>query len=134
MEGRALLEEIFMYEIKIISHFSAAHQLKDFTGRCERLHGHNWKVEAYLRGKELNKDGMLLDFRILKDTLNRVLNRFDHQFLNELPEFKDRPPSTENIAHLIFKRLKEELHFENVRVSKVSVWESEDSCATYQED
>jgi len=134
MEGRAFLEETFMYEIKIISSFSAAHQLKDFTGRCERLHGHNWKVEVYLMGKELNRDGMLLDFRILKDILNRVLNRFDHQFLNELPEFKDRPPSTENLAHLIFKRLKEGLHFEKIRVSKVSVWESEDSCAIYQED
>ena len=71
-----------MFELKIVSQFSAAHQLRDFHGECEQLHGHNWKVEVYVSGNRLGKDGLLMDFRLIKGATENVLNELDHKFLN----------------------------------------------------
>jgi len=120
-----------MYELKVISHFSAAHRLKDFKGNCERLHGHNWKIEVYVTSSSLNKVGLVLDFGIIKQKTQEVLKGLDHQYLNELPAFAHRNPSSENIAQFIFDELNKSVDTVNVQVSKVAVWESENACATY---
>jgi 6-pyruvoyltetrahydropterin/6-carboxytetrahydropterin synthase len=122
-----------MYELKIISQFAAAHQLREFEGACEKLHGHNWKVEVYVTGKKLEKNGLLIDFRMIKDATKRVLDRLDHKFLNELEPFTSLNPSSENIACHIFKSLSRELDDDTVKITKVTAWESDSACASYME-
>jgi len=122
-----------MYELKVISQFAAAHQLREFEGGCEKLHGHNWKIEVYICGERLGKDGLLVDFRVVKAATRKALGELDHKFLNELESFKSINPSSENIARLIFKILSDELSGEGVTVSKVTAWESDTACATYLE-
>ena len=122
-----------MYELKIISRFAAAHQLRDFVGKCEELHGHNWKIEVYVIGNRLGKDGLLIDFGLIKKEAEQALNELDHKFLNELESFKTINPSSENIARHIFRSLGKELNNKNVRVSRVTAWESDTACATYME-
>jgi len=122
-----------MYELKIISQFAAAHQLRDFKGGCENLHGHNWKIEVFVTGQKLKKNGLIIDFRVIKDATKKVLDELDHKFLNELDAFKTLNPSSENISCHIFKLLSQELNDGDVKVSKVTAWESDSSCATYME-
>lgn len=119
-----------MFELKITDHFAAAHQLKMVAEKCENLHGHNWKVEAYVVGDALNAAGVLVDFGELKAYLDDIMNRLDHKFLNELSLF-DGNPSSENIAKYIADELQVSLPDDGVRVSRVAVWESENACATY---
>ena len=120
-----------MYELKIISQFGAAHQLRDFGGKCENLHGHNWKIEVYVTGDRLDNAGLLLDFGVLKKATQNILETLDHQFLNELEYFKDINPSSENIARYIYEALKKDWNPEGVKISKVTAWESDTACATY---
>lgn len=120
-----------MYEIKVITHFAAAHQLRNFRGKCEQLHGHNWKVEVVLRGESLNDEGLLIDFQELRDITNGILEELDHSFLNELPTFKDQNPSSENIAAYIFKELRHRLDGNHIDITKVTAWESDSACASY---
>lgn len=122
-----------MYELKILSHFSAAHQLMDFEGGCERLHGHNWKIEVHVVGRNLKKNGLVIDFRVVKEATKRVLDELDHNFLNELDAFKTLNPSSENISCYVFKALSRELNSNDVTVSKVTAWESDSACASYME-
>jgi len=122
-----------MYELKISSQFAAAHQLREFEGGCERLHGHNWKIEVTIQGERLGKDGLLIDFRVVKEATMKALGELDHRFLNELAPFKAVNPSSENIACHIFKTLSRELNAEDIKVSKVTAWESDSACATYLE-
>lgn len=122
-----------MYELRVVTQFAAAHQLRDFGGKCENLHGHNWKVEVYVTGDRLEDNGLLIDFRLIKDATKRVLDELDHKFLNELDPFKTMNPSSENIALYIFGSLSQELNNENVKVSKVTAWESDTACASYSE-
>jgi len=120
-----------MYELKIISHFAAAHQLRDIGGKCEDLHGHNWKVEVYVSGRELDDNGLLIDFKIIKDKTKMILEGLDHKFINELSYFNKVNPSSENLARYIFDSLSHEINDNHIRVSRVSAWESETACATY---
>ncbi len=122
-----------MYELKIISNFAAAHQLREYGGECENLHGHNWKIEVYVIGEKLGDDGLLIDFRLIKRASEKVMGGLDHKFLNDVEHFKTINPSSENIARYIFESLKRALNNENVRVSKVSAWESDSACASYVE-
>jgi 6-pyruvoyltetrahydropterin/6-carboxytetrahydropterin synthase len=121
-----------MYELRVITHFAAAHQLRDYDGACERLHGHNWKVEVFITGPELRHDGLLLDFKEIKQATQGVLERLDHQFLNKIEPFGSLNPSSENIARHIFDVLSSELNQGDVKVSRVTAWESETACATYR--
>ncbi|MFW6115309.1 MAG: 6-carboxytetrahydropterin synthase QueD [Thermodesulfobacteriota bacterium] len=123
-----------MYEVKVITHFAAAHQLRNFKGKCEQLHGHNWKVEAGLRGESLTDEGLLIDFGEVRAITNEILNELDHSFLNELPAFQDQNPSSEHIAAYIFKELRRRLSESKVSVSFVTAWESDTASATYWED
>jgi 6-pyruvoyltetrahydropterin/6-carboxytetrahydropterin synthase len=120
-----------MYELKVITSFSAAHQLNDFEGACENLHGHNWKIEIYVTSETLNEAGIVIDFRVLKEHVNTVIADLDHKFLNDLEAFKKRNPSSENIARYVAEQLSVLLDDPEIKVSRVTAWESETSCATY---
>ena len=121
-----------MYEITITKSFSAAHLLKDIGGKCEELHGHNFTVEVSLAGPSLNKEGLLLDFRLLKEWVDKILDDLDHKFLNQHPYFKDVNPSAENLARFLFDQVDERARSKNVGVSCVTVWESENARASYR--
>lgn len=120
-----------MFELKIVSHFAAAHQLAMVAKKCENLHGHNWKVEVCVQGDRLNDAGVLVDFGILKGYVKTIMDRLDHKFLNELPAFGTIAPSSENIAVYIASSLQEMIKEPGMAVSRVTTWESEDACATY---
>jgi 6-pyruvoyltetrahydropterin/6-carboxytetrahydropterin synthase len=123
-----------MYELKIITSFSAAHRLENFYGKCEALHGHNWKVEVFLQGDKLDEAGLLQDFGVVKARARELLEEIDHKYLNELPPFSNQNPSSENLARFLFHRLAAALNRDGVKVSRVSVWESDTSCASYFQD
>ncbi len=116
-----------MYRIKVEGHFSSAHNLRHYKGKCEELHGHNWKVEAVAACATLDKIGMLLDFKYLKMKLNKILEKLDHKYLNNIPYFKKHNPTSENIAKYIFDVLKPQVKY----LKSITVWETDNSCATY---
>jgi 6-pyruvoyltetrahydropterin/6-carboxytetrahydropterin synthase len=120
-----------MYELKIIAHFAAAHQLKLVAKKCENLHGHNWKVEACMTGEKLNKAGVVIDFGEIKQHLSKIIDTLDHKYLNELDYFHDGNPSSENITRHIATQLQKSINNPEIKVSRVTVWESVDACATY---
>ena len=120
-----------MYELKIITEFSAAHNLRNFRGKCEALHGHNWKVEVVLSGKNLDDSGVVLDFAEVKTATSEIMSEIDHRYLNDLPFFMENNPSSENIARYIFHRLQEKIDNDRVRIRRVTAWESQDACASY---
>ncbi len=119
-----------MYSIKIESYFSSAHFLRGYRGKCEELHGHNWKVEVKVEAKKLGKIGMVLDFKDLKIKLNKVLEKLDHKCLNHLAYFKKINPTSENIAQYIYKSLKPKIP----NLKSITVWENHNSCASYYEE
>ena len=119
-----------MYEIKTQLSFSAAHHLLNYNGECENQHGHNWLVEAFVRGEILDKSNILIDFKKLKAELRKILEYLDHEDINELPEFKNESPSSEMLAYYIYTQLKEKF----VELHKISVWETQESCASYFEE
>ena len=123
-----------MYRLKIHTHVAAAHNLINYQGDCENLHGHNWKVEVTVTARELDKAGLGIDFKILKRETNAVLDLLDHKYLNEIEPFVNNSPSSENIARFLFEKLSEQLNTDNVRVYEVNVWESEYACASYLAD
>ncbi len=118
-----------MYSIKIEGSFSSAHNLRGYKGKCEALHGHNWKVEVTVVSNQLDKAGMLLDFKNLKMKLNAALEELDHQYLNKIPYFEKVNPTSENIAKYIYESLKIKVN----GLNSVTVWESDNSSATYWE-
>jgi 6-pyruvoyltetrahydropterin/6-carboxytetrahydropterin synthase len=121
-----------MYELTILSEFEAAHLIPDYPGKCCRLHGHNWKIEVALAGAELNKLGMVMDFKDLKAEVNKVVDRLDHNYLNELDDFKNNAPTAENIARYIYEELAAKSAFPaNIRLEYVKIWESPRSAVKY---
>ena len=124
-----------MYELTVKSEFEAAHFIKNYPGKCARLHGHNWTVEALAQGSQLNELGILIDFKILKAELNKILDELDHQFLNELEIFKIQNPTAENLARVIFEKLSaSEIFNDTAKLKAVKVYESPKSCVTYYPD
>ncbi len=119
-----------MFEVKIQTSFSSAHHLLNYRGKCENMHGHNWKVEVYARGEELDDSNILIDFKVLKKEINEIVDYLDHKDLNELAEFKNSSPSSEFIAKFIYKKAKEKFP----QISRVDVWETETSRASYFEE
>jgi 6-pyruvoyltetrahydropterin/6-carboxytetrahydropterin synthase len=120
-----------VYELFIQADFSAAHNLRKYRGKCERLHGHNWRVDLRLAGSRLNTEGMLIDFVEAKRILGEALEPFDHQYLNEVPPFDELNPSSENLARVIAKSVAKRLPA-GVRVAAVTAWESDRCSATYK--
>lgn len=124
--------EKFLFELNVRENFEAAHKIKNYPGKCARLHGHNWIVEASVKGSKLNDLGILIDFKILKSELKKVLEEFDHQYLNELEIFTKKNPTAENLAKIIFEKLSEsEIFNENAKLSAVKIYESPKSCVIY---
>jgi len=122
-----------MYTVTIEDHFSGAHHLRNYHGKCEDLHGHNWKVQVVVISDSLDEGGMVLDFTILKASTRQVLETLDHKYLNELPDFLEKNPSSENISRYIFDRLKPLVESRNTTLKQVTVWESVNACASYAE-
>jgi 6-pyruvoyltetrahydropterin/6-carboxytetrahydropterin synthase len=108
----------------------AAHSLRQYKGKCERLHGHNWQIDVYLAGPALNSDGMVIDFIDAKAAIREVLKRFDHYYLNEVPPFDKLNPTSENLARILCEAVQAQLP-RDVRVLRVTAWESANCCATY---
>ena len=124
-----------MFELVVNGAFEAAHRLVDYPGKCNRLHGHSWTVELSVVGNKLNKIGMVADFKTLKVLLMEVLDKMDHQYLNELPQFKEVNPTAENLAQYIYYTLKQnEIFAEGVKLNYIKVWESPKSAVIYRED
>lgn len=118
-----------MYRLRIESDFDAAHKLVGYEGKCAELHGHTWKVEVFVVGQKLNDIGVLVDFNMLEERLNKIIERLDHKFLNEIKEIGN--PTCENISKYIFENLKDLPN--NVKLEKVRVWEGEKSWCEYYE-
>lgn len=115
--------------------FSSAHQLRGYRGKCENLHGHNYKIEIYARGKELNNIGLLVDFVELKQAADDLVTYLDHKNLNELEPFVvEQNPSAENVARFVLEKLAAKINDERVQIYKVRCFETPTSVATYRVD
>ena len=126
-----------MFELTVKAEFEAAHQINGYNGKCQRLHGHNWSVEAIVEGRVLDELGMLIDFKVLKTELNKVLDELDHRYLNELPIFSKKiNPTAENIAQYVFETLSASEIFTDstAHLKAIRVYESPRSCVTYTAD
>ncbi len=120
-----------MYRLGVSKSCAAAHQLRGYGGECEALHGHNWRVQLYVTASKVNEIGLVIDFKELKESLQKIFQILDHSNLNELPPFMKENPSSENIAYYIFKGIDAQLQGKDVIVEKIRVWESENSYAEY---
>ncbi len=122
-----------MYRLTVKTGFAAAHNLINYQGDCENLHGHNWKVEVTVTATELDQAGLAIDFKVLKRETNALLDELDHKYVNQHPYFKDISPSSENISRYLFHELSKRLNNENIKVDRIGVWESDNACAEYYE-
>ncbi|OPX29933.1 MAG: 6-carboxytetrahydropterin synthase QueD [Candidatus Omnitrophica bacterium 4484_171] len=129
-----------MFEVKAIVTFSAAHYLKKYKGKCESLHGHNWRVEAKVSSKKLDYRGMVIDFKDLKSLLREITSELDHKLLNDIPYFSKQNTTSELIARYIFRELSAKLRkflgakkSKTVRLEEIAVWEQDNSCAVYRD-
>jgi 6-pyruvoyltetrahydropterin/6-carboxytetrahydropterin synthase len=125
-----------MYEVTVEADFSSGHYLRNYKGKCENPHGHNYKVRVTLAGTELDEAGLLLDFKLLKQVLRPVIERIDHQMLNDIEPFIEINPSAENLAKYLYDETN--LHLSDVtagrvRVKDCTIWETDTTTATYYE-
>ena len=126
-----------VYEVSKDFVFSAAHQIRLHGGKCERLHGHNWRVRVHARSSQLDRLGMVIDFADLQAIVAEICARFDHQNVNQVPPFDEVNTTAENLARFLYDEANRRLAGaggERVRVSKVEVWENEGSLAVYREE
>ncbi len=123
-----------VYEIHVKDHFSAAHSLNGYEGNCSRVHGHNWEVKVFIQCRQLNPIGIGIDFRDVKQVVKDVLSRLDHTHLNELAEFKTMNPTAENISAMLYKKLEARFNTEDIKVTRVQIFESPGCSATYWEE
>ncbi|MDR3071820.1 MAG: 6-carboxytetrahydropterin synthase QueD [Endomicrobium sp.] len=117
------------YKLSVTKSFASAHLLRKYKGRCENLHGHNWKIRVVFVGTKLNVTGILIDFTDIKKYLDEIVVYLDHKFLNEIAPFDKVNPTAENIASFVFEQMKT-VETKNAKICEVEVWESESSSAT----
>ncbi|RZD15102.1 MAG: 6-carboxytetrahydropterin synthase QueD [Candidatus Acidulodesulfobacterium ferriphilum] len=129
-----------MYELKVLSSFSSAHALRGYNGKCENIHGHNWRVETTVTSNVLNEIGLVIDFKLLKKYVDGVMEILDHKFINELDFFKEVNPSAENIARYIYEELEKIIGLneynecKDIRITRVDVYETSSSMASYRKN
>jgi len=121
-----------MFEISVEHSFAAGHALRGYKGKCENLHGHNYKVQVVVAGPQLNSIGLLMDFVELRAAIKALVERLDHRFLNDLPPFDQQNPSAENIAKYFADTLVPKVRSDGLRISAVTVWETDTTSATYR--
>lgn len=125
-----------MFEVTVEETFAAGHALRGYRGKCENVHGHNYRVQVTIEGERLDSAGLLVDFVELKRVMHAVVDRLDHQFLNDLPPFDVQNPSAENMAKYFYDEISGALGEKNfevpVRVGQVKIWETDTSTATYR--
>src|SRR5271170_6128745 len=122
-----------MFEVTIEETFAAGHALRNYRGKCENVHGHNYRCQVTLEGAELDDIGLLVDFVELKRVVHGVIDRMDHQWLNEFPPFDTLNPSAENMAKFIYDEVETGLKLEaGVRIASVKLWETDTCSATYR--
>lgn len=122
------------YTLKVLTDFASAHTLRGYPGDCARMHGHNWKVEAEVAATSLNELGMGVDFKEIKRAVREIAGRLDHRYLNDLAPFTEVNPTAENIAAYFFRELAARLNGPTLRVSAVTLWETDRACVRYSED
>ena len=122
-----------MFELVVESRFAAAHQLRGYQGKCENLHGHNWRVTVAVTADRLNEQGLAIDFSDMRKALRDALDQLEHTFLNDIFPFTEINPSSENVAKWIYDHVGKKINDGNLEVSSVTVWESESASASYFE-
>ena len=120
-----------MFRLVVKKEFSSAHILVGHPGACKRMHGHNWVVEAKVEGEQINKIGMIIDFKDIKNELENIISRLDHQYLNDLEPFMENNPTAENISKYIYKELSKNINTDNIKVSEIKLWETSSSAVIY---
>ena len=123
-----------IFEIHVKADFAAAHCLREYDGDCERLHGHNWTVEVFVKCLRLNEIGIGIDFRDVKKALRDVVEKLDHSYLNDLPSFQKQNPTSENIARYVYRELSGRLNRDDVKVSQVKISETPGAGVYYREE
>ena len=122
------------YTLKVLTDFASAHTLRDYPGACSRMHGHNWKVELEVEASQLNEIGIAIDFKQMKKAANDVCDQLDHRYLNELEPFTEINPTAENIAAYLYGEISKHINNEHIKVSALTLWETERACVRYQEN
>lgn len=121
-----------MFEVSVDYSFSAGHALRGYHGKCENVHGHNYRVRVTVSGKELDPTGLLVDFTDVRAAIRALVDRLDHRFLNDLPPFDRINPSAENLAKYFSDEIEPKFRVRHFRVESVTVWETDQSSATYR--
>ena len=122
-----------MYKLVVKKEFSSAHVLHGHPGDCKRMHGHNWIVEAKVEGNNINKIGMVIDFKDIKNILSDIISKLDHRYINDIEPFIDNNPTAENISKYIYKELSKNINTDNIKVSEIKLWETNNSAVIYTE-
>ena len=125
-----------MFEVTVEQTFSSGHALREYKGKCENVHGHNYRVQITVEGEQLNRIGLLVDFVDLKRAVREVIAYLDHQFINDLEPFTVINPSAENLAKYFFDEVNGRMDFASfgspARLSHVKIWETDTSIAVYR--
>lgn len=123
-----------MFEVSVEQTFAAGHALRNYKGKCENVHGHNFRVQVVIEGERLDETGLLVDFIDVKDAMRAVIDRLDHVFLNDIPPFDVKNPSAENIAEHFYEEMSRRLAATPVpiRIREVKVWETDIQSASYR--
>jgi len=122
-----------MFEVSVEQTFAAGHALRNYKGKCENVHGHNFKVQVTIEGEKLDEAGLLVDFLDVKAAMHAIIDRLDHVFLNDVEPFTVKNPSAENIAEYFFTEMAQSLRSAvPIRLREVRVWETDIQSATYR--
>jgi 6-pyruvoyltetrahydropterin/6-carboxytetrahydropterin synthase len=127
------VKEMIMYKLNVKSHFSSAHKLVGYDGPCKNLHGHNWEVRIGILCEDTDEIGLTIDFGIVKEDLNEIIEKLDHTLLNDLDYFENCNPTSENIARVLYQELSLKINGDNCKVSDVEIWESDKTSIVYYE-
>ena len=122
------------YTLRVLTDFASAHTLRDYPGQCANMHGHNWKVEAEVEAETLDDTGMAVDFKVVKSAAREIAGQLDHRYLNDVPPFDTVNPTAENLARWFFREMAERLNRPGLRVSALTLWETDRACVRYSED